>query len=101
MFWASQLKGDEAVIMYQKLSLGDILMIRTLLNFNRLVVIAILFLGLSLIDLPILRATGWVGYSITTLQILYVHLWFKKWVFAGFIFLSFVLNLTYFWLLLS
>lgn len=101
MFWQSQLNSDEYMSTYQKLSLVDILLVKTLLNFNRLVVLAMIFLGLSLINLPLLKATGWVGYTVVTLQILYVHMRFKKWIFVGFIGLSLVLNLVYFWSVLN
>jgi hypothetical protein len=101
MFWASQLNNEEYASTYQKLSLVDILLVKTLLNFNRLVVLAMCFLVLSLVNVPILKATGWVGYTTVTLQILYVHLRFKKWLFVGFIGLSLFLNIIYFWSVLN
>jgi hypothetical protein len=101
MFWASQLNSEEYASSYQKLSLVDILLVKTLLNFNRLVVLAMGFLVLSLVNIPLIKATSWVGYTIVTLQILYVHLRFKKWLFVGFIALSLILNLIYFWSVLS
>ncbi|MEI6728454.1 MAG: hypothetical protein WCK98_02320 [bacterium] len=101
MFWGSQLNNEEYASSYQKLSLVDILLVKTLLNFNRLVALAMGFLALSLVNIPLIKATGWVGYTIVTLQILYVHLRFKKWLFVGFIGLSLILNVIYFWSVLS
>jgi hypothetical protein len=101
MFWASQLNNEEAAAIYQKLSLMDIVLVKTMLNFNRLIVLAMFFLALSLVNIPIFKATGWVGYSLVTIQILYVQMRFKRWIFTSLIGLSLMLNMVFFWNVLN
>jgi len=75
-----------------QLTIIDLITLRILMNFNIIVVSAICFLGITLINIPFFQALGWVGYIVSTLLVIFVQIRFTKFWFAGFLFLILALN---------
>jgi hypothetical protein len=92
MIKANNLFSQNLISPSNQLTIGDLLTLRILMNFNLIIFSAIFFLALTLIKIPFFESLGWVGYVTTTLLVIFVQLRFAKFWFAAFLSVTLILN---------
>lgn len=82
--------------LYNQLSVFDLIVLKLLLNYNKLLYLSVGFLLLTFTNVPLLQSLGWICYLHLTVAIIFIEFRYQR-PMIGFLFSAvFLLNLVKF-----